>query len=242
MRLHLQLGPFLFCVMKPEMNWETTIERGISFARLLEIQEDGLTRLQPVQGSLLIMAELKPTITLGSRQIHENAQFSHLNQVKELAVREDIDIVHGERGGNETWHGPGQWVGFVVTPLEKFTGDPRGVRKAVCGILKRVHQVVKEYEPTAVVEEDDRMGIWSKRGKIVSVGIKIRGGYITSGFALNCFPHQKSFMGINPCGIEGASADFIFPRNMPREQWEAEFQKIPAKILAAFEQDSIHCA
>ena len=164
------------------MNWEVTIQRGISFARLLEIQEEGLTRLQPEKGSLLILAELKSTITLGSRQIHENAQIAHLDRMKELAAREGVDVYHGERGGNETWHGPGQWVGFVVTPLEKFTGDPRGVRKAVCGILKRVHQVVKEYEPTAFVEEDDRMGIWSKRGKIVSVGINIRGGYITRGF------------------------------------------------------------
>jgi len=223
------------------MNWEVSINRNISFARLLEIQEEGLNRLKPENGSLLIFAELKSTITLGSRQIHENAQFSHLNQVKEIAAREDIDIHHGERGGNETWHGPGQWVGFVVTPLVKFTGDPRGVRKAVCGILKRVHQVVKEYEPNAVVEEDDRMGIWSKRGKIVSVGIKIRSGYITSGFALNCFPHQTSFMGINPCGIAGAAPDFILSRNFPRDQWDAEFEKIPAKILKAFEEDVIQC-
>ncbi len=231
------MGPFLFCDMKPEMNWETTIERGISFARLLEIQEEGLTRLQPEKGSLLILAELKSTITLGSRQIHENAQIAHLDRMKELAAREGVDVYHGERGGNETWHGPGQWVGFVVTPLEKFTGDPRGVRKAVCGILKRVHRVVKEYEPTAVVEEDDRMGIWSKRGKIVSVGIKIRGGYITSGFALNCFPHPTSFLGINPCGIAGAAPDFILSRNFPRDQWEQEFIKIPEKLIQSFEHD-----
>jgi lipoate-protein ligase B len=224
------------------MNWEFSIHRNISFSRLLEIQEESLNRLRPESGSMLVFAELKPTITLGSRQIHENAQFSHLNQVKEIASREEIDIFHGERGGNETWHGPGQWVGFVVAPLEKFTGDPRGVRKAVCGILNCVLKTVKEYEPDAMIEEGDRMGIWSKYGKIVSVGIKIRGGYITSGFALNCFPHAKSFMGIHPCGIAGASPDFIFSRHLSRERWNAEFDQIPLKILESFTQSAISCA
>lgn len=214
--------------------WSVCINRNITFAQLLEIQEENLLWLKPKQESMLLFAELKPTITLGSRQVHENSQFDRLNSVKDLAHREGIDVIHGERGGNETWHGPGQWVGFVISPLEKFTGDSKGVRKAVCGILKNVLKVVKQYEPSAIMEEDDRMGIWSSRGKIVSVGIKIRGGYITSGFALNCFPHSTSFMGINPCGIQGASADFIFMNRVPEEQWKSEFEKIPQLITESF--------
>lgn len=185
---------------------------------------------------MLLFAELRPTITLGSRQVHENAgaQFERLNAVKDLASRGGFEVVHGHRGGNETWHGPGQWVGFVITPLEKFTGDPRGVRKAVCAILDRVLRVVKEYESAALVEDGDRMGIWSARGKIASVGIKIRDGYITSGFSLNCFPHEKSFLGINPCGIEGARADFIFDGRVEKEFWAKEFERIPEKLAKAF--------
>lgn len=216
--------------------WSVSINRNISFERLLEIQEEKLASLRPSQGSMLLFAELKPTITLGSRQVHSHAQFAHLDQVKDLAAREGIDVFHGERGGNETWHGPGQWVGFVITPLEKFTGDTKGVRKAVCGILHNVAEVVREYIPDAKIEEDDRMGIWSSQGKVVSVGIKIKGGYITSGFALNCYPHEKSFMGINPCGIAGASADFIFQGKVEAEKWASEFESIPAKLVQSFER------
>jgi lipoyl(octanoyl) transferase len=218
------------------MKWQVMIERNISFERLLEIQEEQLQLLKPNQESMLLFAELKPTITLGSRQVHERAQFERLEAVKMLAKEKQIEVIHGERGGNETWHGPGQWVGFVITPLEKFTGDSKGVRKAVCGILANVKSVVKEYVPDAVTEEGDRMGIWSTRGKVVSVGIKIKGGYITSGFALNCYPHEKSFMGINPCGIEGASADFIFAGRIPNEKWNSEFESIPQKIFMKFEE------
>jgi lipoate-protein ligase B len=101
--------------------WSVSINRNLSFARLLEIQEEKLLLLKPNQESMLLFAELKPTITLGSRQVHEHAQFERLDAVKLLAEQKEIDVIHGERGGNETWHGPGQWVGFVLTPLEKFT-------------------------------------------------------------------------------------------------------------------------
>ena len=217
--------------------WSVCINRNLSFERLLEIQEEKLRLLKPNQESMLLFSELNPTITLGSRQVHENAQFDRLNQVRVSAEANGIEVVHGHRGGNETWHGPGQWVGFVITPLEKFTGDPKGVRKAVCGILNHVAQVVREYIPDAVVENDDRMGIWSTSGKVVSVGIKIREGYITSGFALNCFPTKTSFFSINPCGIEGAIPDFIFKHGVSQEKWQQEFENIPGKIVEAFEKD-----
>lgn len=218
--------------------WSVCINRNITFAQLLEIQEEKLLLLKPNLESMLLFAELKPTITLGSRQVHEHAQFERLDEAKRLAQQEGIDVIHGERGGNETWHGPGQWVGFVITPLEKFTGDPKGVRKAVCGILANVKEVVKHYVQDAVTEEGDRMGIWSSQGKLVSVGIKIKGGYITSGFALNCYPTEHSFKGINPCGIAGAAPDFIFAGRRSKEKWAAEFETIPGKLLESFSKSN----
>lgn len=222
--------------------WSVSIHRDITFAKLLELQEEKLNLLKPGQESMLLFAELKPTITLGSRQVHEHAQFERLKAVKLLAEQKEIDLIHGERGGNETWHGPGQWVGFVLSPLEKFTGDPKGVRKAVCGILAHVKSVVKEYVPDAVTEEGDRMGVWSSKGKIVSVGIKIKGGYITSGFSLNCYPHEKSFIGINPCGIAGAGPDFIFQGRVSPEKWATEFELIPKKLLSSFTGNRFQCS
>lgn len=218
--------------------WSVSINRNLSFQQLLELQEERLRFLKPNQESHLLFAELKPTITLGSRQVHENAQFDRLRQVRIAAEARGIDVVHGHRGGNETWHGPGQWVGFVITPLEQFTGDPRGVRKAVCGILNSVAPVVREYFPEAKIETDDRMGIWassaSSAGKVVSVGIKIREGYITSGFSLNCYPSETSFFSIEPCGISGARPEFLFSSRVPRSEWEKEFETIPSRIFESF--------
>ena len=220
--------------------WSVSINRSISFPQLLELQEEKLLLLKPNLESMLLFAELKPTITLGSRQIHANAELERVAGIRARARHAGISIEHGERGGNETWHGPGQWVAFVITPLEKFTGDSKGVRKAVCNILGNVKEVVKEYVPDAVTEEGDRMGVWSavdqNAGKIVSVGIKIKSGYITSGFSLNCHPSEFSFTGINPCGIAGARPDFIFEGRLPKEKWTSEFELIPAKILAIFSE------
>ena len=146
----------------------------------------------------------------------------------------DVDLVAGERGGNETWHGPGQWVGFVLTPLEFFTGDSKGVRKAVYQILENVERVGKLYVPELHLEDGNRLGLWSARGKIVSVGIKIRSGYVSSGFSLNCIPRKEAFLGINHCGIADSIPDFLFQNSVCPSNWETEFTKLPQLIVESF--------
>lgn len=213
--------------------WSVSINRHtpdspFHFNDLLKLQETWLERLRPTEASALLFAELAPTVTLGARQIHEpetRARFQALG---------DVEIVPGERGGNETWHGPGQWVGFVLTPLAVFTGDPKGVRRSVYKILENVERVVKSYVPEVHLEDGNRLGLWSSRGKLVSVGIKIRGGYVTSGFALNCIPKAESFLGINPCGIENSIPDFIFTHGLDPAHWDEHFGQIPTQIVESF--------
>ena len=68
----------------------------------------------------------------------------------------------------------------------------------------------------------------------MSVGIKIKEGYVTSGFALNCIPSPQAFLGMDPCGIQGALPDFIFRESIPKEKWNEEFERIPKKVGATF--------
>ena len=165
--------------------------------------------------------------------MHDEAQRPFIDALRTRLAAKGVDLTAGERGGKETWHGPGQWVGFVLTPLEEFTGEPRAVRKAVYQILDRVLSVVHQYQPDARIEDGDRLGIWSKRGKLASIGIKIRSGYITSGFALNCYRTPLSFYGIDPCGLSGAQPDFLFGSSIANP--ELEFQSLPAKLAQSFE-------
>lgn len=199
------------------------------FSDLIATQEEWLAKLRPTESSALLFAEMAPVVTLGARQIHES------DARERLQALGDVDLVAGERGGNETWHGPGQWVGFVLTPLHVFTGDAKGVRRAVYKILENVEQVAKLYEPEVHLEDGNRLGLWSDQGKLVSVGIKIRQGYVSSGFALNCIPNPVAFRGINPCGIENSKPDFLFQGRVPNARWEEEFLKIPRLVTESFE-------
>jgi lipoyl(octanoyl) transferase len=175
----------------------------------------------------LLFAELAPTVTLGNRQ--DPLKFESLR-------RTGINVVAGHRGGLETWHGPGQWVGFVVCPIERLAGDSRGVRRAVHAILQAVLAVVKSRVPEAHLQEGDRLGLWSGEGKLASVGIRVRNGWVTSGFALNVIPDERSFQGIDPCGIAGAKPDFLFKNRVNPQDWEQEFAALPASIALEFEK------
>jgi len=214
----------------------STPEQPFSFSDLTALQEQVLTEFktasQPKQA--MIFAEVSPTVTLGARQVHDETQRAHLAHLEEMLKAKDIAIEAGLRGGKETWHGPGQWVGFVVTPLECFTGDPKGVRKAVHGILERVREAILPIEPEARIEEGDRLGVWSDRGKLVSVGIRIREGWITSGFALNCIPHETSFFGIDPCGLPRAKPDFLFEGRLNPSRFADEFSRMPFRLISMF--------
>jgi lipoate-protein ligase B len=211
--------------------WSVSINRHsdehpFHFEDLLRLQEETLKQLRPNAESALLFAELAPVITVGRRQLQDEKERARLEA---LGVR----MVSGERGGNETWHGPGQWVGFVLTPLKTFTGDAMGVRKAVYQILNHTLGVARRYVPEAFLREGADLGVWSSKGKLVSVGIKINQGYITSGFAINCVPNPLAFSGISPCGILNAAPDFILSKIAENER-EIEFLKLPKLIHEVF--------
>lgn len=206
--------------------WSVCINRHspaapFTFNDLLKLQD----RVRAAGEPTLLFAELAPTVTLGNRQ--DPAAFDSLRA-------RGIEVVRGERGGLETWHGPGQWVGFVVCPIERLVGDARGVRRAVERILEAVAAVVREYEPGVRREEGDRLGLWSDRGKLVSIGIRVREGWVTSGFALNVIRTPDSFGHIHPCGLADARPDFLFEGRVGAGEWAAQFEGLPGRISARF--------
>jgi lipoyl(octanoyl) transferase len=201
----------------------------------LDLQQFQSERLR-LQAPSLIFAELPPTLTLGNRQ--DPADFSAF-QGPELAV------LAGDRGGLETWHGPGQWVGFVVMPLEQLAGPGLGVKRAVMAILESLLPVIQRFEPAAKIETEARLGIWSAQGKLVSIGIRVKRRihqsihqpWVTSGFALNVVPNPASFKGISPCGIENARPDFLFLNRIAGSDWAAEFERLPEFMAAALNKN-----
>jgi lipoate-protein ligase B len=121
----------------------------------------------------------------------------------ELSQR-GIRLLDVDRGGEVTYHGPGQIIGFPTGPLEAHTGDSRAVRAFVDGLKSRLSQVVRAHGHEIGPETEGGAGVWVSRGrKIASIGLAFGRDGIRHGFALNVLP-MSEFALINPCGARGA--------------------------------------
>jgi len=147
------------------------------------------------KGAILLF-EVAPVITYGRRTPQSDFHYEEF-----FYKKNGIDLYPVDRGGLATYHGPGQWVLFIVDHLERLTGDARGVRKAVCGLLQAALEVIKKIDPKSSVLENDRTGVWGVLGKYASVGVHIENRILMHGLCLNVFKTEKSFLGFNPCGL-----------------------------------------
>lgn len=164
------------------------------YAAVLEIQRSlrAAVIAAHAPGGLLLL-EHPPTITIGRHGEKKNV----LAPMESLA-RAGIGVHHIERGGDVTYHGPGQLVGYPVMPI---TG---GVRRFVESLGQAARAVLSEQGVEAIWSED-RPGLWTEHGKIAAVGLHISRGVAMHGIALNVSPDLGHYRHIVPCGLaEGA--------------------------------------
>jgi lipoate-protein ligase B len=126
----------------------------------------------------------------------------------EEAYRErGIELLAVDRGGLATWHGPGQWVAFAVDRLDRLTGDSRGVRRAVEGLLDAAAGVARRYAPGVELRWGAETGLWLPgRGKLASVGVHVERGVLLHGLSLNVQRSPGSFLGLRACGLDAQPA------------------------------------
>jgi lipoate-protein ligase B len=145
---------------------------------------------------LVIMLEHPPVFTLGRRGGRQNLIVS-----EEVLQARRIEIVPVERGGDITYHGPGQLVVYLVMDLMK-TGFT--VKAFVDALEKAMVGTAAHWGIQAAGNEVQR-GAWVERRKLGSVGITIRRGITFHGLALNANTDLEPFTWINPCGIQGCT-------------------------------------
>lgn len=140
----------------------------------------------------LVLTEHDPVYTLGVRK--DSAQ--HLIwDVDELA-RRGITVTQSNRGGDITYHGPGQIVGYPIVNLTP--------RKDLHAYLRLIEQVLINTVGTFGLAADRRAGktgIWLGTRKIAAIGVAVKKWTAYHGFALNVNPDLTPFSGIVPCGI-----------------------------------------
>jgi len=147
-----------------------------------------------LNSDVILLLEHFPVFTLGRRGGLENLTVS-----KAFLKKTGIEVIHIERGGNITFHGPGQLVGYPIIDL-------RAARLSVVDYVNSLEEVmIRTATDYGVRAERNPMnrGIWVGNSKIGSIGIAVRRWISFHGFALNVNLSLKPFQWINPCGLQG---------------------------------------
>jgi lipoyl(octanoyl) transferase len=166
----------------------------IPYGEALTLQEE-LVRARR-QGKIpdqLLLLEHPHVITLGSSSHEEHLLLSP----REREAR-GIQLHEVGRGGDVTYHGPGQLVGYPILDLKPDRKDlHRYLRDLEEVILKALQSFgIQGYR------EEGLTGVWVPQGKLAAIGVRVSSGWITShGFALNVDPDLDYFSAIVPCGI-----------------------------------------
>jgi lipoate-protein ligase B len=156
---------------------------------LVAARESGM-----LPADILLLLEHTPVFTLGRRCGRENLSIS-----EDLLQKQGIPIVHVERGGDITFHGPGQLVGYPIINLHaaNLTVTDYVERLEEVMILTAGHWGVRAGRNAL------NRGIWVGNSKLGSIGIAIRHGITYHGFAFNVNLSLEPFTWINPCGLRG---------------------------------------
>ena len=137
----------------------------------------------------LLLVEHFPVYTLG-----KNTPKEHL-LTKES---DNISIIQTDRGGDITFHGPGQLVGYPILDLNQY-------KRSITWYMRELEQliidVLKEYDINAE-RKKGLTGVWVKGKKIAALGVRISKWVTMHGFSLNINPDLKYYQGIIPCGIK----------------------------------------
>ncbi len=111
----------------------------------------------------------------------------------------DIPVIQVDRGGQVTYHGPGQWVLYLLVDIRR---QKLGVRDLVDLIEQSIVQLLGEYGIDAAAKTD-APGVYVAGDKIAALGLRVRRGCSYHGLSLNVDMDLEPFERINPCGFEG---------------------------------------
>jgi lipoyl(octanoyl) transferase len=165
----------------------------IAYAEALALQERLLeARCAQRIADTLLLLEHPPVITLGRGAKHEHVLLS-----REALAGAGVELFETGRGGDVTYHGPGQLVGYPIVDLNP---DRRDVRRYVAGLEEVMIRVASAYGLHAQ-RISGLNGAWIDDRKIGAVGVRIRRWVTMHGFAFNVTTRLSAFDLIVPCGI-----------------------------------------
>jgi lipoyl(octanoyl) transferase len=170
----------------------------------------------------LLLLEHPHVITLGS-----DARAAHVLAGEDERRLLGIEMFETGRGGDVTYHGPGQLVGYPILALEPGRRD---LHRYLRDLEEVLIDAAASFGVTAYRREA-LTGVWTDGGKLAAIGVRVSSGWITShGFALNVTTDLRYFGAIVPCGIQGAQVTSL-ARELDRP---VEMQEVQDSVVAAF--------
>lgn len=178
----------------------------------------------------LLFLEHPPVITLG-----RGGDATNLLATPEALAGHGVRFYETTRGGDITYHGPGQIVGYPILHLGEGNRD---VRKYVTAIEEVLIRTVAEYGITAARAEGMR-GIWVGNDKIAAIGVRIARWVTSHGWALNVNTNLEHFRLITPCGLRGTSVTSIERETGRRVPLDEVREVLAAKFAEVFERELV---
>jgi lipoyl(octanoyl) transferase len=167
----------------------------VAYAEALALQLALLAkRQQGLIGDILLLLEHPPVLTLGTR-----GDRSHIYRSAAELTADGVEIHEVGRGGDVTYHGPGQLIGYPIMQIEEFPGRIRGFVQAIESALIRL--LADEFTLTAEARSGKQTGVWVGDAKIVAIGLGVKQWVTLHGFAFNINTDLSHFDWINPCGL-----------------------------------------
>jgi lipoyl(octanoyl) transferase len=140
----------------------------------------------------LLLLEHPHVFTMGKA-----ARPDHLLWDDEERTRRAVDVIWSDRGGEATYHGPGQLVGYPILDLVQLgLTIPQYLEKLELSLIDYLHDLGVDSQPG----EPGLTGVWSGGEKVAAIGIKLNRAIVSHGFALNLTTDLSYFDGIIPCG------------------------------------------
>lgn len=173
---------------------------------IIDLKKMGYNKALEIQSSLqqkridgdicdtFILVEHMPVLTMGKR-----GKVDNVLAPQEVLENEGIETVWINRGGDVTYHGPGQLVGYPIIHLAQ---NDIGIRVFVEKIQQTIIDYLKnEHNITATKKSGVHTGVWVGEKKICAIGISVNRNVTMHGFAFNINTNLQHFDFINPCGL-----------------------------------------
>jgi len=212
--------------------WTVSLGR-LGYGEALEMQR-GIAR-ERISGAIpqdvLLLVEHPPVVTLGRA-----SKEKHLVASPEFLQSKGVELFEVERGGDVTFHGPGQLVGYPIIDLKRHRQDLHWYLRK---IEEALINTLADYGITG--ERNTAFtGVWTRGKKIASIGVHAREWVTWHGFALNVATDLSYFDLIIPCGIDGVVMTSI-ARELGSEQISMQdvHERVTAKFAEAFDVTAV---